>query len=156
MNPDDLVGETNGIYAKGAGYDWDDGDGSDYTHSKANYWQDWEREMNFEFFEADGTKGVDFDAGLRYSASFPESRAEELFGSFAREVRAVQRDIPFSQGLRRDDVQLSCTAFLRTGLAEDQNTDAFVGQIEKGVTDLDYMEYRPVALYINGSFLGPV
>ena len=155
MNPDDLLGETNGIYAKGAGYDWDDGDGSDYTHSKANYWQDWEREMNFEFFEADGTKGVDFDAGIKIFGQFSREQGQK---SFSVHLRGKYGQSSVTYPFFRDyDVTTFSSLVLRSSGQDWQRTkilDAFVGQIEKGVTDLDYMEYRPVALYINGSYWG--
>ncbi len=83
MNPDDFSGYENGIYADGPGYSTDV-QMNGFIHKGANYWQDWEKEMNFAFHEADGTKGVSFDAGISIFGQFSR---EEQQKSFAIQLR---------------------------------------------------------------------
>ncbi|MHB1313983.1 MAG: lamin tail domain-containing protein [Christensenellales bacterium] len=155
MNPDDFNGETNGIYAKGPGYDLEDGDGSDYAHTKANYWQDWERKTSFAFYEADGTKGVEFNAGIRIFGQFSREEDQKSFSIHLRgEYGLAEVTYPF---FRDYDVTTFSSLVLRSSGQDWDVTkikDAFIHQITKDTMDLDYMEYRPCVVYINGDYWG--
>ena len=72
LAPEGFSSDSKGIYAKGPGYNQTPPE--QYAHQKANYWQDWEREISFEFYESDGTKGTEFNAGIR------------IFGQYSREL----------------------------------------------------------------------
>ena len=155
MDPDDFSSDAKGIYAKGPGYSQEDGDGSDYAHTKANYWQNWERKMNFEFFEADGTEGVDFDAGIKIFGQYSRELAQKSFSIHLRgQYGLAEVTYPF---FRDFDITTFSTLILRTS-GQDWNLtkfkDAFIHQITKGTMDMDYMEYRPCVVYINGEYWG--
>ena len=108
IDPSDFSGSEKGIYAKGAGYDVDDG--QDYVHTNANYWQDWEREMNFEWFEEDGTKGVDFDAGIKIFGQYSRELAQK---SFAIKLRGQYGQNSVTYPFFRDH---ECSSSERSGL----------------------------------------
>ena len=153
MDPDDFLGDAKGIYAKGAGYY--DHDGVSYTHQKANYWQDWEREMNFEFFEADGTKGVSFDAGIRIFGQYSRELPKKSFSVHLRGKYGInQVTYPFFE----DNDVTTLSSFVIRQSGQDWGTtlikDAFVYQSIKGEMSLPGQDYRPCVLYINGEYWG--
>lgn len=152
MDPDDFLGHTKGIYAKGPGYDVDDG--QDFVHTNANYWQDWEREMNFEWFEEDGTKGVDFDAGIK------------IFGQYSKELDQKSLSIKLRGKYGQNSVTYpffrdhEYTTFYNLILRQSGQDcgktkilDAMIAQVCKD-TNVEVMEYRPCAVYVNGKYWG--
>lgn len=153
--PYDFSSDEAGIYAKGPGYYQEDNDGSDYAHSKANYWQDWERKVNFEFFEADGTKGVSFNGGVKIFGQFSRELDQKSMAIFLRgKYGQTSVTYPF---FRDNDVTTFSSLILRQSGQDCNNTktkDAFIHQSVKGVMDIDVMDYRPVAVYINGQYWG--
>ena len=151
-DPDGLFGYENGILADGPGHTHNE---ADFPYQGANFWKDWEREISFEWFEADGTKGVEFPAGIKvfgqYSRADPQkSMAIYLRGSYGQSSVTY----PF---FRDYDVTTFENLILRTS-GQDWNVtklrDAFFSQSVKDTMDLDYMEYRPCAVYINGEYWG--
>ena len=152
--PSDFSGSEKGIYAKGAKYDWEDNDGSDYAHTLANYWQDWEREMNFEWFEEDGTKGVDFDAGIKIFGQFSRELGQK---SFAIKLRGQYGQKSVTYPFFRDhDITTFYNLVLRQSGQDCGKTkikDAMIAQVCKD-TNVEVMEYRPCAVYINGEYWG--
>lgn len=155
IDPYDFSSEEAGIYAKGAGYYQEDNDGSDYAHTLANYWQDWERAINFEYFEADGTKGVSFNAGIKIFGQFSRELDQKSFAIFLRgKYGQTSVTYPFFRG---NDVTTFSSFLLRQSGQDCNNTklkDAFIHQSVKDVMELDVMDYRPVAVYINGEYWG--
>lgn len=155
MDPDDFLGDRDGIYAKGPGYYQDDGDGQEYTHTKANYWQDWEREMNFTFYEADGVKGVSFDAGIKVFGQYSRELDQKSFSVHLR-GKYGQKYVTYPF-FRDTDVTTFKSFILRTSGQDWGKTkilDALCAQTIKGCANVDMMEYRPCALYINGQYWG--
>lgn len=155
MKPDDFDGETNGIYSKGPGYDMEDGDGESYVHSKANYWKDVEKEMNFTFYEKDGTKGVSFDAGIKIFGQYSRELAQKSFSVHLRGWYGEKYvTYPF---FRDSDITTFKSFILRTSGQDWGKTkilDALTAQVIKGRTNVDIMDYRPCVLYINGKYWG--
>lgn len=150
VDDDQFFGYDNGIYSGGPGYS-----SSAHPHRGANYWKDIEREISFEWFEADGTRGIEAPAGIKifgqYSRAFDQrSLAIKFKGSYG--MGSVT--YPF---FRDYDVTTFNSLILRTS-GQDVNCtklrDALYSQITKHEMDLDYMEYRPCAVYINGQYWG--
>jgi len=153
-NHDELFGHENGILVRGPGYDQEE---EGVIHKGANYWVlgDVEREISFEWFEADGTKGIEFPAGLRMFGSYSREEDQKSVAIFMRGAYGVsQVTYPF---FRDYDVTTFSSLVLRTS-GQDWNStkirDAAFTQIVKDEMDLDYMEYRPCAVYINGEYWG--
>lgn len=155
LNPYDFSSDEAGIYAKGAGYYAEDFDGSDFAHTKANYWQDWEREVSFEFFEADGTKGIEFPAGIKIFGQYSREEAQKSFSIHLRgKYGRSEVTYPF---FRDCGVTTFKSLLLRTSGQDWKTTklkDAFMHQAVKQSMDLDIMDYRPCAVYINGEYWG--
>lgn len=140
--PDNLFGEHTGILIEGF-----------YT----NYKRDWEREVHIEYFDENGTKCTEFDAGAKifgqYSRSLDQKglrlALREIYGAneitypfFPDSVTGIST---FSNLLLRPCGQDQTRAKLR---------DELVPAIVRGQMDIDYQEFRACALYINGQYWG--
>ncbi len=151
LSPYDFSSNEAGIYAKGPGWV----DTGEYTHQGANYWKDWEKKMNFEYFEADGTKGVSFDAGIKIFGQYSRELAQKSFAVHLRGKYGLNEvTYPF---FRDSDITTFSSFILRQSGQDWDEThllDAFIHQSIKGEMSLDMMDYRPVALYINGEYWG--
>lgn len=147
--PDNLFSESTGIFANGPGYT------EDFPHVGANYWKDWEKPINFEFYEADGTLGVEFPAGIRVFGQYSRSEDQK---SVSIHLRGAYGQSEVTYPFFRDyDVTTFSDLLLRTSGQDWVHTkfrDAFFAQAVKDTMDLEYMEYRPVAVYINGRYWG--
>ncbi|MDD3244135.1 MAG: CotH kinase family protein, partial [Eubacteriales bacterium] len=147
--PAGLFDANNGIFADGPGYT------EEFPHTGANYWKDWERAINFEFYEADGTLGVSFPAGIRVFGQYSRSEDQKSVSIHLRGAYGLSEvTYPF---FRNYDVTTFSDLLLRTSGQDWVHTkfrDAFFAQAVKDTMDLDYMEYRPVAVYINGQYWG--
>lgn len=147
--PDGLFSQSSGIFATGYG-------ASDtYPHQGANYWKNWERPIGFEFYTEEGELGVTFNAGVRIHGQYSRAQAQKSMKVVLRgEYGTSEVTYPF---FRDYDVSTFTGFVLRTS-GQDWNSlklrDAFFAQVAKGQMDLDYMEYRFCALYINGEYWG--
>jgi len=152
IDPADFTGSEKGIYAKGPGYDVEDG--QDYVHMNANYWQDWEREMNFEWFEQGGIKGIDFDAGIKIFGQYSRELAQK---SFAIKLRGQYGQNSVTYPFFRDhDITTFYNLVLRQSGQDWDETkikDAMITQVCKD-TNVAIMDYRSCAVYINGEYWG--
>ena len=150
VDDDEFFGSENGIYSEGSGYS-----SGSHPHRGANYWKDIEREISFEWFEADGTRGIEAPAGIKIFGQY--SRAYDQ-RSLAIKFRGAYGVSSITYPFFRDyDVTTFSSLILRTSGQDVNSTklrDAFYAQITKNEMNLDYMEYRPCAVYINGQYWG--
>ena len=139
-NSDNFYGNTNGILVSG------------YYN---NFKQDWERQIDFEFYEPDGTLGVSFTAGTKLVGQ--DSR-EEPQKSMAIILREVYGTSSITYPFFKDSNVVTFKSFVLRNSGEDPNRikikDTFLANVLKGQMDIDMQEYRPVAVYINGVYYG--
>ncbi len=147
-DPDDLFGYTNGILANGPGY------GGDFPYVNANFWKDWEREATIEYF-ADGKKQVEFNAGINVFGQYTRAYDKKSLAIHLRDnYGAKSVTYPFFS----DNSVTTFTDFVLRAGGQDSNKlelrDAFCAMVMKNNTDLAFMDWQPVALYINGEYYG--
>ena len=153
-DPDGLFGYNNGIFADGPGHTHN---ADDFPFTGANFFklQDVEREISFEWFEADGTKGVEFPAGIKIFGQYSRAIDQKSFAVYLRSSYGQdQVTYPF---FRDYDVTTFKTLVLRISGQDCNSTklrDAYFAQVVKDTMDLDYQEYRPCSVYINGEYWG--
>lgn len=138
-----------GIWAKGSGAS------EEYPYEGANFWQDWEREINFEYMTADGVSQLSFDAGM------------SVFGQFSRanDQKSVEIKLKDKYGpseicypfFENNGVNVFSSFILRNS-GQDYNSahirDAFAAMVIKNQMDIDIMDYKPVVCYVNGKYHG--
>ncbi len=149
-DPANLYDYQTGILADGPGYTEKE------PHLGANYWQDWERPVHFEYVDENGVAQLEFNAGIKvfgqYSRGMPQKSLainlkdkygpQEICYPFFGEDAATN---VFSSLVLRNAGQDGYTAHIR---------DAYITRVLKGQMDVDFMEYRPVVVYINGEYNG--
>lgn len=146
--PENLWSEETGIYTFGHDYE------EVYPFHGANFWQEWEKPANIEFFEEDGSLGFSLKAGISIHGEYTQAADQKSFGIDARKKYGNQyihypvfpeKPITFYQSI-----------VLRNSGQDNGNTklrDVLVSQLMKE-TGLDYQAYRPSVLYLNGEYWG--
>ena len=144
-----LYDEKTGIWATGSGAS------SEFPYVGANYWQDWERPIHFEYMTADGVSQVAFDAGVKVFGQFSRALEQKSVSIRLRE-RYGPKEVcyPFFEN---SDVNVFSSLVLRNSGQDFDNAhlrDAFCAMVIKNQMDVDFMDYRPVAVYVNGVYHG--
>ena len=149
-HPDNLFADDTGIYVFGPNASYND----PVPYWNANFWQDWERPVHMELFEAGGSPALSIDAGLsigaRWSRLFPQK-------SFSLDARARYGystiDYQFFPEL---PIYSFDTILLRNGGNDSAGSllrDALGSRLGKDV-GLDARAYRPVVAFVNGAYWG--
>ena len=119
-----------------------------------NVWAGWERPMNVELFEPDGTPALSQEAGVKvyggWTRTFPQksmrliARGGYGSSSFDHLVFDEKPITSFKQIVWRNSGNDWCASHLRDGLMHRIVTDM----------DIDRLAYRPCRTYINGEYWG--
>ena len=120
-----------------------------------NYTADLEHEADISFYETDGTRGVDFSAGIALHGSYSRTEKQKSMELNLREMYGdSQVTYPFFPG---NEVSSFKRLLLRTSGQDWRYTklrDAFMTEVVKKDTELDTMDWRACAVYLNGSYFG--
>ncbi|MBK8554752.1 MAG: CotH kinase family protein [Lewinellaceae bacterium] len=120
-----------------------------------NFKPEWEYPIHLEFFEPDGLPGFEFDAGVQVGGENAWILPQKLLNIHARKEygggSVAFQVFPDNPRADFEDLILRCSGndwsntFLRDGL-------------EQGLTqpymDVDVQDFRPCAVFINGTYLG--
>ncbi len=146
---DGLFSESRGILATGSGAS------PEFPHVGANYWQDWERPVHFEYLSAEGEPVVAFNGGTKVFGQYSRALEQKSLAIYLRDKYGPGEICcpffkdgavnVFSSLVLRNSGQDFSSAHLR---------DAFCAMVMKGQVDVDFMDYQPVAVYINGEYFG--
>lgn len=149
-DPDGLFSYSNGILANGPGYT-----GTQTHETGANYSQDWERAAHVQYIDEKGVAQLEFNAGIK------------VFGQFSRDLdqKSLSINLRDKYGpkeicypLFKDNETNVFSELVLRNSGQDYNSahirDAFCAMVVKGQMDLDIMDYRPVAVYLNGEYYG--
>lgn len=120
-----------------------------------NYKRDWERQIDFEFYEPDGSLGISFTGGTKLVGQDSREEPQKSMAIYLREGYGTSSiTYPFF----KDSNVISFKSFVLRNSGEDPNRikikDTFLAQVLKGQMDIDMQDYRPVAVYINGAYYG--
>ena len=144
----DFSDSIHGIYAMGCCADTLD------PHKGANFWKDWEKPIHIEFIENDNRQVINQQAGIKIFGGFSVSMPQKSFAVYARKKYGDNRfrhqlipQLPFDKYknfVLRNAGGDMLMAHIR---------DVYATQLVKE-TGIDYQEYRPVSVYINGEYWG--
>jgi hypothetical protein len=145
-NPDNFWDDDTGIYVPGSH--------ADENNRIANYWQDWERPIDLEFFEPPGVPAFSFSAGA------------QIFGWGSRQNALKSLSIMLRDRYGRDKLEYPLfpepgitefSAFvLRTAGNDWQNAyfrDLLCVSLTENI-NLDKQSFRPAVVYLNGAYWG--
>ncbi|MGN0447121.1 MAG: CotH kinase family protein [Acutalibacteraceae bacterium] len=146
---DNLYDYNTGIWADGPGIT------TEFPYEGANYWQNWERPVNFEYMTPDGVSQVRFDAGISVFGQFSRANLQKSVEIKLKDKYGQsQICYPF---FKDNDVNVFSSLVLRNG-GQDFNIahirDAFAAKAIQGQMDIDLMDYQPVVCYVNGKYHG--
>ena len=150
-DPDHFFSDETGIYVIGTagvpGY---------CTEVPHNVNQDWERPVNIELIERDGTVGLNQLAGVKIFGGC--SRVRYPIKSLALYARKEYETSNFDYALFPDKPNNEYESFVLRAGADDQPftmiRDPLTASVVKDVIDVDVQAHRPVVVYINGQYWG--
>ena len=148
LDPAHLFDYDTGIYVEGATYS------STVWHS-GNYYQDWERPASVEYFDPERNRAFSLGAGLRIYGGAARALPQKSIAVYLR-PRYDSRALDYPLFRRRDTRTLSSFVLRNSGQdwSKTMFADAMIQQLLRGRTDIDYLEYEPCVLYLNGSYWG--
>jgi hypothetical protein len=157
MNPDFLFDPDIGIYVAGNGTHVGGYPGFP-TGSPANYWEDWERTADVEFFEPGGAAGFSARAGVSIHGKTTRMLPQKSFAVFARgKYGAEWIEYPLFPDL---PVETFKSFVLRNGGSDNIATQGAV-HFRDGLTsrlvrslDLESLAFRPCVVFLNGAYWG--
>ncbi len=120
-----------------------------------NYTADIEQMAAINYYETDGTPGVDFNAGVALHGSYSRKESQKSLELNLRECYGDDQVIyPFFPG---NEVSTFKRLILRTSGQDWKFTklrDAFMTEVIQADMELDTMDWRPCVLYVNGEYYG--
>ena len=146
----DLFDYERGIFVPGATYD------PSSTEATGNYYQtgrEWERPMNFEFYELDNT-GVNQKAGIRTHGGNGRKIQQKSMKIYARDEYGKKRfKHPFFETIADSSFKhLVLKPFTASWFLSGVN-DHISSQLATRL-DIEALASRPVVLYLNGEYWG--
>ena len=147
-DPKNFFDEDYGIYVFG-----DDFEQAQPFYG-ANFWEDWERDVHFSFYEPDGSLGVELDAGVKIFGGWSRAREQRSLSIFARDKYGVKK-IEYPLFPNREYNEFKSVVLRNSGndWMLSMLRDATATSLMAGTT-LDYQDFRPVAVYLNGEYWG--
>ncbi|MBN2354907.1 CotH kinase family protein [candidate division KSB1 bacterium] len=147
-DPVNLWDAETGIYVLGDSYE------PSNPYYGANFWQEWEKPIHVEFFEADGRPAFSQNCGTRIFGGWSRSRPQKGMAIFARSSYGKNRidyplfnDLPF-------DVYYS---FILRNAGNDWDrtlfADGLIHDLLNGL-DIERQAFRPCVIYLNGQYWG--
>ncbi|MCD6597030.1 MAG: CotH kinase family protein, partial [Bacteroidales bacterium] len=147
-DPYNLFDQQYGIYEFGDSYD------PNVPYFGANFWEDWERPVQFSFYEKGGSLGVEFNGGLKIFGGWSRANNQRSFSIFARDKYGLSEidyslfpDVPYDK-YQSVVLRNSGNDWLKTMIR-----DAALTGLMKG-SGLDFQAYNPTVTYINGEYWG--
>lgn len=149
-DPANFFSDTSGIYVAGT-----NGITGNCSSQPRNWNQDWERPVSLEFFEFDKSLAFKLNSGVKINGGCSRLYPEKSLAFFFRDEYGTDKlsyrlfdDIPVSEYntfILRSSAQDWWRTMFRDGMVQTL--------IEKGMK-LDYQNYRPSILFINGEYWG--
>ena len=149
-DPENFFSDTSGIYVEGT-----KGIIANCSAAPRNWNQDWERPVELEFFEKNRTNGFKVSAGVKIFGGcarlYPQKslafyfRSEYGIGKLPYRLFPDQKITEYNNFVLRSSGQDWWRTMFRDGMAQTL--------IKQGM-NLDYQDYRPSILFINGKYWG--
>jgi hypothetical protein len=120
----------------------------------ANYWMDWEKPINLEYFDRAGIRQINQQAGLKIFGGWSRMRAQKSMSVFARNQYGSNRfAFPFFSDRKHTEYK----AFIIRNSGNDWDytmlRDGYVSEVVKNL-DVDRLAYQPTVVYLNGEYWG--
>lgn len=144
----DFFGYNSGIYVEGPNAS------SEEPHYGANYWQDWEKQVHFEYFMPDDGLVLSQDVGVKIGGNYSREMAQKTLKLYAR--KQYGRDNLNFQFFEDKPISAFHIILLRNSGNDFNNTqmrDGAISELAKSM-NIDRQAYQPAVVYINGEYYG--
>jgi hypothetical protein len=122
---------------------------------ESNLFQDWERPIHVEYFEAGGTHGFSLDAGVKVHGGLTRGQAQKALNIYARNVYGTNQ---INYRLFDDLSQTSYQSFVLRNAGNDFKwtifRDELMHSLIRDEMDLEQSSYRPSVVFLNGAYYG--
>lgn len=122
-----------------------------------NYTSNALKKINLEFYEPDGSYGTSFIAEAKLSGNIGGSRDKKQ-KAMTIYLRSKYGQSSVNYPFFKDNETLTFSSLMLRNGGEDYRhvhiLDAALQQLVKGEMDLDFQDYRPTVVYLNGSYYG--
>ncbi len=149
---DNFYDDKKGIYVKGT--NGIPGNCADYP---ANWNQDWERPIHFEYFTKLHKQVVSIDAGVKIFGSCSRTNNDmKSLRIVARKKEYGEKKIEY-KFFENKDIDKFKSLVLRNGGNDFISTmlrDGLITQLCAKYMDVDIQEFQPAAVFLNGQYLG--
>jgi len=142
-------------------FDWNEGilvDGPNAEtadpHYGANYWQDWEKPVNVEFFDQSGSLVFNQGAGVKVSGNFSRANAQKSMAFYARKEYG-KGSFKYKFFHDRENGSFESVTLRNSGndWAYSMFRDGLVSEIARDM-NIDRLAYQPSVVYLNGDYWG--
>lgn len=148
IDPLEFFDIETGIYAFGTNYE------ARAPYYGANFWQDWEREVEVAYYETTGDLGFAMDAGIKIFGGWSRANPQRSLSLFARGKYGYGKlKYPLFAQRHYDEFE---AVVLRNSGNDWMTTmlrDAFMTSLMEGA-NLDYGANQPAVVYLNDQYWG--
>lgn len=120
-----------------------------------NYTSNREIKISFEMYESDGSYGIGFTGGSKFTGADSRKRNQKSMAIYLRNEYGLSE---ITYPLFKDGDTLTYSSFTLRNSGEDpygiRIEDTVLTYALNGQMDIDLQDYRPVVVYINGSYYG--
>jgi len=149
-DPNHFFDDKLGIYVEGT-----NGITGNCSNSPKNWNQDWEREIHLEFFESDKTIILEQDAGIKINGGCSRIYPQKSLAIFAREQYGLKS---MQHIFFKDRNYNEYNSIILRSSAQDwwrtMFRDGMIQTLFKSRLEIDYQEYRPSIVFLNGEYYG--
>ena len=127
---------------------------SDHPYFNANFWMDWERPINIEYFNKHGEKLYSSAAGTKIFGAWSRANEQKSMAFFARSSYGNNSfDYPF---FKESNIN-SYKSFVIRNSGNDWSESGFRDAMMTGLmsdVDIERQAYQPVTVFLNGDYWG--
>lgn len=120
----------------------------------ANFWMDWEKPVNFEFFDQQGVLQVNQDAGIKVAGNWSRANAQKSMALYARKSYGKGS---FAYKFFNDRDNDTFESILLRNSGNDWSytmfRDGLISEIARDM-DMERLAYQPAKVYLNGDYWG--
>lgn len=149
-DPENLWSDEYGIYVEGT-----NGIPGYCVSEPRNWNQEWERPAHITYFEKNGQKGFELDAGIQIGGGCTRKYPQKTLAIYTRDIYGTSKInyklfddkniYQFNNFILRNSGQDWYRALFRDGLIQT---------VVKGKMDIDWQAYKPGVVFLNGEYWG--
>ena len=147
-NPENFFDYYTGIYELGPNAS------SSNPHYGANFWEDWEKPVHFEYYDKNGTKQIDQGAGVKIYGAWSRANPQKSLALFARkEYGDGAFNYKFFDCKENEKFEAIVLRNAGNGFYYTHFRDGMMTTAMRDI-GLEYQGFQPTAVYINGEYWG--